>query len=228
MPGLIDQANGPANGPLPKAEEAVERAQRAWQESMLRQVDALRQGLVARRPQQVAQDCAAAFDGADILIPYWGRRLAISWPGLQARGLDGAPCSMFDTAMLLYHLHCADGFPLAERWIGFRDLPDGAFYSQAFQGYSGERLARRFGQQPEAFEKAARSLDGLPLPGLPGLAYAFHPLPRLRLAAILYPGDEEFPARASILFDAAASHYMTTDGLALLGAGLARRIEKHG
>ena len=78
--------------------------------------------------------------------------------------------------------------------------------------------------QPEAFSAATRLLGGLPLTGLPGLAFAFLPLPRLRLAAILYPGDDEFPARASILFDAAASHYMPTDGLALLGAGLARRI----
>jgi hypothetical protein len=28
------------------------------------------------------------------------------------------------------------------------------------------------------------------------------------------------------LFDASASHYMTTDGLALLGGGLAGRLEK--
>jgi hypothetical protein len=52
-------------------------------------------------------------------------------------------------------------------------------------------------------------------------------LPRIQLAAILWPGDEEFPARASVLFDGAASHYMTIDGLALLGAGLARRLEKN-
>jgi len=54
------------------------------------------------------------------------------------------------------------------------------------------------------------------------------PLPRIRLASILYPGDDEFPARASVLFDAAASHYMTTDGLALLGAGLVGRLIKEG
>ncbi len=69
---------------------------------------------------------------------------------------------------------------------------------------------------------------GISLTGLPGLAFAFQPLPRIRLAAILYPGDEEFAARASVLFDAAASHYMTTDGLALLGSGLVGRLIKAG
>ena len=66
------------------------------------------------------------------------------------------------------------------------------------------------------------------LSALPGVAYAFQPLPRIRLASILYLGDEEFPARAMVLFDAAASHYMTTDGLALLGAGLVGRLVQSG
>jgi hypothetical protein len=175
----------------------------------------------------LALHCGGEFAGSDIRLRYWDKLLAVSWPELEARSLpEGAPCDIFDAAMLLYYLHTADGAPLADRWIGYRELPGGAFYSQAFQGYSGDRLARRFGLQPEAFDAAARALDGLPLTALPGLAFAFQPLPRLRLAAILYPGDDEFPARAAILFDAAASHYMTTDGLALLGAGLARRLEK--
>ena len=47
---------------------------------------------------------------------------------------------------------------------------------------------------------------------------------RLPLAAALWPGDEDLPGRAAILFDASASHYLTTDGLALLGSGLASRL----
>jgi hypothetical protein len=118
--------------------------------------------------------------------------------------------------------------PMADHWIGYRELPGGNFYSQAFQGYSGDRLARTYGEKPQAYAQAARRLDGMPLPDLPGVAFAFLPLPRIRLAAILYPGDEEFAARASVLFDAAASHYMTTDGLALLGAGLVGRMMQIG
>jgi hypothetical protein len=117
---------------------------------------------------------------------------------------------------------------MADRWISYRELPGGSFYSQAFQGYSGDRLARTFGEHPEAYTQAAYVLEGIPLTALPGVAFAFLPLPRIRLAAILYLGDEEFTARASVLFDAAASHYMTTDGLALLGAGLVGRLIQTG
>ena len=81
---------------------------------------------------------------------------------------------------------------------------------------------------PEAYTQAANALDGVALTGLTRAGIRLPALPRIRLASILYPGDEEFPARASVLFDAAASHYMTTDGLALLGSGLVGRLISSG
>ena len=46
--------------------------------------------------------------------------------------------------------------------------------------------------------------------------------------AWFWPGDEEFPSRASILFDPADIHYLPIDGLALMGSGLAGRLLKAG
>jgi hypothetical protein len=54
--------------------------------------------------------------------------------------------------------------------------------------------------------------------------FGFHVLPRVELAAVYWLGDEDFPSRASILFDANAPHYMVTDGLAILGSQLVGRI----
>jgi hypothetical protein len=130
--------------------------------------------------------------------------------------------------MLLYYLHTADGIDLADRWIGFRELPDGGFYNQAFQGYSGDLVAQRFNDDLEAFHSAARQIGGFQLTSLAPAAYSFSPLPCIRLALALWPGDEDFPSRAAVLFDAHADHYMTTDGLALLGSGLARRVIRAG
>ena len=214
MPGLTDQAGG-----------TVERAHQAWQESMLRQVEELRATVQGYAPAQLAARCGAALAGGAMHLRYWGREIEIAWPALtMSAQADGSPLSVFDTATVLYYLCHADGTPLADRWVSYRELPGGGFYHQAFQGYSGDRLARAYASQPEAFHSAAHSLDGMLLSGLPGIAYAFLPLPHIRLAAILYPGDDEFPTAARILFDASASHYTTIDGLALLGAGLAGRL----
>jgi hypothetical protein len=224
MPGLTERAGGE----YPEAGEAVERARQAWQESMLRQINRLRADVQSHLPQRLAERCGGTWDAERIKLMYWGRAVSLDWPDLSARfEPDGPDCLTFDTAVLLYYLQTADGSPLADRWIGYRELPDGAFYANAFQGYSGNRMARTFGERPQAYTAAALSLGGTPIPDLPGLAYTFQPLPRIRLATILYPGDEEFPARGSVLFDAAASHYLPTDGLALLGSGLVSRLGKH-
>ena len=223
MAGLTDMAGGASS----EMSKLIERARKAWEISMLRQVDSLRDTVRRDNPTALANRCGGTYLDKVIQLSYWDRKVGISWPGLQAVYLPNEkPCSTFDSAMLLYYLHTADGSPMADRWIGFRELPDGAFYHQAFQGYSGNRVAQAFGDRPDAYHQAARALNGWPLPALAEHAYTFSPLPRLRLAAVLWPGDEDFPAKASILFDAAASHFMTTDGLALLGSGLASRLIK--
>jgi len=221
MTGLIRQADGAEQSQA----EALERAHRSWQESMSRRVSELRDRVRAVEPPELAARCGCPLQGTSLLLVYWGEQLEISWPAIAARKkTSGEDCSTFDAAMLLYYLATADGAPLSDRWISFRELPGGAFYHQAFQGYSGDRLARRLGDRPEAFDLAALALGGTRLSGIAEHGFAFTPLPRIRLAAVLWPGDDEFPAKASVLFDGAASHYMTTDGLALLGSGLVGRL----
>jgi len=223
MTGLTEKAGGKETN----SEEIIAKAQEAWQESMVRRLDELRQELRTHDPFKVAANSDGSVDGDAILLPYWGQTVALSWPALEAFSPpEGPPCSTFDTAMLLYYLHTADGSPLADRWIGFRELPDGGFYHQAFQGYSGNQIAKVFGDAPETFALAAKAMGGQPLLALAPHAYFFHPLPRIRIAATLWPGDDEFPAKASVLFDAASGHYMPIDGLALLGSGLSRRLIK--
>jgi hypothetical protein len=222
MPGLTDKAAGSAD----EIGRSIEEAQRAWQKSMQRQIEALRQSLRTHAPDLISHRSGAEFDGSHLTLSYWFRKMRLSWPALEASHADGKPCSTFDLGMLLYYLHTADGAPLADRWISYRELPGGAFYNRAFQGYSGDLLARSFAASSQAFDQAAREWHGWPLPALAEHAYAFQPLPCIRLAAVLWPGDEDFPTKASILFDAASHHYMTTDGLALLGSGLAGRLRK--
>jgi hypothetical protein len=221
MTGLTDRAGEtPPSAPGPVGE-----AQRAWEAAMLAQVDRLRAELSQRDPQDAAQRIAAQWDGVSLRFSYWGREVVIEWARLEPVWADGAAgCSPFDTAMLLYHLRTSDGTPPAGTWISFRELPDGAFYHLSFTGYTGQRWAAAFGTRPEAFAAAAERLGGEPIVGLAPHAYRFVPLPRIPLAAVLWPGDEELHAQAAVLFDAHAGHHLPTDGLALLGSGLTGRL----
>jgi hypothetical protein len=99
------------------------------------------------------------------------------------------------------------------------------FYAQAFRGYAENRLARELstGEREEdglaAFRAGAERLGGTPIE-IGNAGYAFQVLPRVHLGAVFWLGDEDFPSRASILFQDSATHYMSTDGLAVLGSHL--------
>jgi hypothetical protein len=44
------------------------------------------------------------------------------------------------------------------------------------------------------------------------------------MAVIYWRGDDEFSPNANVLFDASAGHYLSTDGLAVLGRELCSKI----
>jgi hypothetical protein len=207
--------------------EAQESHQARWEASMTRQLEELRLGLMQEQLALLAQRCGGAAESNGIRLAYWGSPVLVAWPEISVvHHQTNQVGSLFDNLVLINYLRCSDGTPLADRWLSFRELPGGAFYHQAFQGYSGDHLAKAFASQPEEFHLAAKALNGIRLSGLGNYAYAFQILPRLRLAALFWPGDDEFASRGSILFDAASLHYMVLDGLAILGARLVGKLEK--
>jgi len=159
-----------------------------------------------------------------ICLSLFGRPVSISFPELIPFDRQtGAALPESLQALLLYYLDTADGTPLEGRWVSFADLPDGRFYNQAYKGYTGQELVRRFGNDITAFEAAAHKLDGVKI-GYGDAAFTFHVLPRLLLAVVYYLGDDDFPPSCQILFDASASHYLPTDVCAILGSMLTRKM----
>lgn len=127
--------------------------------------------------------------------------------------------------LLLHYLLTADGTRPADRWIAFRELPDGLFYAQAFSGHAEGAIAARFSADLHGFGQAAGRLGGTPL-DLADVSFRFLALPRLALAVLLWAGDEEFPGQARILYDAAAGHYLPTEDLSGIGDWLSHRLVK--
>ena len=127
--------------------------------------------------------------------------------------------------VLIHYLLTADGVPPADRWLAFRDLPDGLFYAQAFAGHAEGEIAQQFGADIPRFRQAAAALGGQPL-DLADASYRFQAFPRLAVAALLWAGDDEFPAQARILFDAHAGHYLPTEDLSGTGDWLAHKLAR--
>lgn len=179
-------------------------------------------------PLQTAARAAVSYKDGVFQVPFFGTLHDVRWPAATVtRSSDGADVDIATRILLLHYLLTADGTPLAADWMSFRTLPGGLGYDAAFQGRANLRLAGMFGNDLSAFEEAARSVGGERLT-FGDASFSFRALPRVWLAVVLHLADEEFPASASVLFDASAGHYLPTEDLAVLGGILAGRLIKGG
>jgi hypothetical protein len=138
---------------------------------------------------------------------------------------DGVTPPSLMQSLILTYLYTSDGTTPIDRWLGFRELPNGLFYAQAFQSYTGAALIRDLDGDVTTFKRASEKLQGAAL-AIGDAGYAFQMLPRLKVAVIMWSGDDEFPAQAQVLFQETAPHYLITDGLAIVGNLLIGQIVK--
>jgi len=190
-----------------------------------------RRALQKLEPYKTAYKAGCDFHAADagghFAVPFFGEDHIITFPDLLSRTATGQEPDTATNLILLHYLLHADGSPPADHWIAFRELPDGMVYDPAFQKRSSLRLAQEYGQDARAFALAAQSLGGEQL-SFGDASYMFRVLPRVRMAVILYQGDDEFGPRVNTLFDAAASHYLPIEDLAVLGGMLASKLIRAG
>ena len=127
--------------------------------------------------------------------------------------------------MLAYYFDGVKGISLSGEWISFKEIPGGMFYAQAFQGYSGNELAKVFQNDLDAFIKANQKLGGK-RENFGDAAFLYKILPFIPMLVVCWLGDEDFPPSYRILFNANAEHYLVVDGYAILGSNLTRKLIK--
>lgn len=183
-------------------------------------------------PHRTADRCGVTYDesplgGGRFGVSFLGEMVTISYPAF-----DFAPeCALppHVRALLVRYLGGCDGSQPAGDWCSFAELPEGRFYVQAFQGYTGNALVRRLSERPGDLARAAIRLDGTAagskhLATNADAAWVFSALPCVPVALVWWNADEEFPARAELLFDRTASQHLPTDGCAVLGSWLTTRL----
>ena len=184
--------------------------------------------LAGRDPHVLADWAGASYDASlsRFLLRYWDVTYTVSYPAGEVRDAAGAEPPIFTRVLLLHYLLNASGAPMADRWVAFREFPGGMGYDAAFQGRVVGRLARTFGQRLDDFRRVCQALGGVAL-SVGDAAYYFDVLPRLRVAVVLYRGDDEFPPAANFIFDGAADRYLPTEDLVVLGEQVTSRLCKY-
>lgn len=198
-----------------------------WFDRLAPVVEEAKQTLRTVKPSKLILRTGCEQDAeGDYHLDFFGQTYVISANDFTVKKEgDDKPTSSFVQSLILTYLATADGTTPSSRWVGFRELPNGMFYVQAFQGYSGGRLVRELDGGVEAFRRGGEALGGEPL-DIGDAGYTFTVFPHVHLGLVYWEGDDEFPSQARVLFEDSAAHYMSTDGLAILGSQLVGRLLK--
>jgi len=100
------------------------------------------------------------------------------------------------------------------RFISYKEIQDGQVYYPNFYKRTIKRLAQLYDHDPTLFDFPDK-LERLPM-SRGDLSFTFEFLPHVYFQFILYRGDDEFPAGATILMDANTEDYFNAEDLAVV------------
>lgn len=127
----------------------------------------------------------------------------------------GQEAGFLEQLCILAYLINAQDIPLADKLVAGNSLPGGQFFFKGQHALPKQKLEASFGNNPDVLYKASLQLNAKKCE-FGDASISLNMLPRLPLTIVIWGRDEEFEARASILFDQTAASQLPLD--ALLGA----------
>jgi hypothetical protein len=156
-------------------------------------------------------------DAEEAEIPFFGTTFLVSREGV--RRLDGQRFSDATGSALIHYILKGSRTRSDGRFVTFAELAGPLFKQSSYSKSALERpIIKRFqGRIPELLAVAAL-VDGHQggEAGLGSVSLIFDLLPHIPLQLIFYDRDDEFPARATILFDLNATQLIDFEVLAVL------------
>ncbi|MBW8040293.1 MAG: DUF3786 domain-containing protein [Planctomycetes bacterium] len=125
------------------------------------------------------------------------------------------PAAFLEQLCLLAYLINAQDLPLADKFVGPEKLPSGQFFFRGLHSLPTERLEETFGNSPERLYDVSERFDAKRCE-FGDASIELYVLPRIPLKIVIWRSDDEFDARASILFDQTAGTHLPLDALGTL------------
>ncbi len=112
--------------------------------------------------------------------------------------------------LLIQYLVAPNGGPMDGNEVSEKDCPGGVTFFQGPHALYVRPLAKRYGRNPEAFEKRGRELNAVRV-SHGDVAMRFIPFPQIPVTYVLWAADDEFPASVSVLFDSSITRWFELD-----------------
>jgi hypothetical protein len=145
--------------------------------------------------------------GMDFLVAAKDRTITSTAPGsevlLQRLGY-------FFKLSILWYLVSAKDITLTGRLVKLQNVKGGEIFTRGSHILPLDKVARKFGKDKEGFLKKGTSLGGEPMK-YGDASVKLYPFPRVPAILTLWLEDEEFPARADLMFDSTCTMQLATD-----------------
>lgn len=123
-----------------------------------------------------------------------------------------APAEFLEQLCILAYLINAKELPLANKLVKAQSLPGGQFFFRGPHMLPTRKLQKVFAKNPDLLYEASAQLDAKKC-DFGDASVQLFALPRIPLTFVIWAGDGEFSARASILFDRTAAAQLPLDAL---------------
>ena len=174
--------------------------------------------LAASDPAGVCERAGVNFNPGDgtYRVPSFGRDFTVNPAARLILGREPGGevfltryVSLFRLSLLWYLLKATAARP-AGRLVKPAGLPGGDIFLKGSHVLPLDALAVKYATLPEAFLDAGAALGGIPA-AYGTAAVVLSPLPKVPVTILLWTSDDEFPARADLLFDATCTAHLPLD-----------------
>jgi len=131
---------------------------------------------------------------------------------LNDSGSLSKPAAFLEELCILAYLINAKDIQLTDKLVRPESLPGGQFFFRGVHKLPTEKLEKAFGAQPKVLLEASERFNAQKCE-YGDASVSLFILPRLPLTTVIWGGDDEFDARASILFDQTAAYQIPLDAL---------------
>jgi hypothetical protein len=161
--------------------------------------------------------------GGRISLSLFNARYRIAVPDLTITATDKKVISLVTKIILLHYLIKADGRPLSNQLVPYKEIPGGMLYAGVFAKRAVDPLISVFSQSPDRFLDAGLRMGGRKSE-YGDISFVLPALPRVSMAYILWKGDGEFPAAVHLLFDRAVEGYLALEDIVVLSEMATTRL----
>ncbi len=175
-------------------------------------------------PIEIAGRAHVAMEEGVFGIPFLAWDIQLTHPDLSFT--MPAWLNTFSIKLLtLIYLTSGSDAPNADEWAPYRTLKGGLFYAKNFAETVESRIVDRFGNDLEAFQRAALALGGRRVEQA-DMAFVFQVFPTVPVMILLWRASEEFEASSMILFDMNATEHLSVFDLKMLSAEVVSLLVK--